>query len=501
MKAPAMKAPARVRQDNPTPTRPPALAAAGSPHERLLALQRSAGNQAVVQLAKATAAKVAVTPQELATLTDAIAKAAHDVVGTPAATDLFPVITAQVKRASPKATAPRHKADDPLAGVYTELYSAGTVAILRRLTPKQRGQVLNSLLDALIPALGGTGTVKAPDAAVDNATAAAADEHLVSKRVKANCEGGWATVRRTLLATFGALEVGPEQAITRANDFYSTLVSAELLGVSGSLVHPDLQAALTAATSWLKARPGVDLDAVRAAMGHPGGFNIRANRNNPLALSEHSFGFAIDLSASLNPNIGKSGALDAVGDAVGTDPRGLTTGGKNAAAVQGVATTLHDASTGYVALMADPALFTARVRTIADGVRTAEHAAKLDDSAATALSTLLRTGAGKAPTVEQVLAAAFDAGTATGARKAAAASLVRLATAWRAANPAKGKRPGASTEATTGSAAAHGFLNLPPTLVAALAGTDAGALTWLGSSSVHDYMHFELPPGRRPALY
>jgi len=95
----------------PSPRRP--VASPSPEHQRLLDLQRAAGNQAVVQLA--AKAKTAVTPEELAALTDRIAKAAHDVVGTPAAADLFRVIAEQVKRTSPKATAPKHKADDPLA--------------------------------------------------------------------------------------------------------------------------------------------------------------------------------------------------------------------------------------------------------------------------------------------------------------------------------------------------------------------------------------------------
>lgn len=59
-----------------------------------------------------------------------------------------------------------------------------------------------------------------------------------------------------------------------------------------------------------------------------------------------------------------------------------------------------------------------------------------------------------------------------------------------------GKRVGAKSEGTPGTVAAHGFMNLPPVLVGALSGSDAGNLQWLGTSSVHDYMHFQLrtPP-------
>jgi hypothetical protein len=470
-------------------------------HERLLELQRTAGNQAVVQLAKGTKPPP-VTADELTALRTRISKAAHDVVGTPAAADLFGVIAAQVRRTKPQAKAPKHKPDDPLAAVYAELYAADTRAILARLASGQRTDLLNSLLDALIPALGGGTPVHAPDAAIDNATAAAADQHLVSARIKSNCEKGWASVRRTLLATFGALEVGPEAAINRANAFYQQLVPATLLGVSGTLVHPDMQAAFDAATAWLTGQPGVDLDAIRADMGRPGGFNIRANRNNPTALSEHSFGFAVDLKAALNPNIGrKGGGLDAVADATGVDPRRMSTAGASAAQVLAVAASLKTASAAYVAVMTDPALFTRRIRVIVDGVRTAEGLSRLDDAGAAALSALLRTEGKTVPKPDAISTAAFPSGTSTDRQHAAVQSLLRMAVAWRAANPASGKRPAAQSEATVGSVAAHGFLSLPPSLVAALSGREGGALTWLGTSGVHDYMHFELPPSRRPKLY
>jgi hypothetical protein len=484
------------------PTGPVRPEARGHPvHERLLELQRTAGNQAVVQLAKGTKPPP-VTAEELSALGTRIAKAAHDVVGTPAAADLFGVIAAQVRRTKPQAKAPKHKPDDPLAAVYTELYAADTRAVLARLESGQRTDLLNSLLDALIPALGGGTPVHAPDKATDNATAAAADEHLVSARIKSNCEKGWASVRRTLLAAFGALEVGPEAAINRANAFYQQLVPAKLLGVSGTLVHPDMQAAFDAATTWLTAQPGVDLDAIRADMGRPGGFNIRANRNNPIALSEHSFGFAVDLRASLNPNIGRKGAaLDAVADATGVDPRTMGTAGASAAQVMAVAASLRTASASYVAVMSDPALFTRRIRVIVDGVRVPEGLLRLDDAGAAALSELLRTEGKKAPKADRIASAAFPSGTPTDRQHAAVASLLRMAIAWRAANPASGKRPAAQSEATVGSVAAHGFLSLPPSLVAALSGREGGALTWLGTSGVHDYMHFELPPSRRPKLY
>jgi hypothetical protein len=58
----------------------------------------------------------------------------------------------------------------------------------------------------------------------------------------------------------------------------------------------------------------------------------------------------------------------------------------------------------------------------------------------------------------------------------------------------------ANSVGTRGSVAAHGFINLPAILVAALAGSDAGNLRWLGTETGSlDFMHFELAP--RPALF
>ena len=69
----------------------------------------------------------------------------------------------------------------------------------------------------------------------------------------------------------------------------------------------------------------------------------------------------------------------------------------------------------------------------------------------------------------------------------------------RLALGARLRRPvDASSVATKGSVAARGFMTLPALLVAALAGSDAGNLKWLGTGQ-HDYMHFELNP--RPPLF
>jgi hypothetical protein len=67
---------------------------------------------------------------------------------------------------------------------------------------------------------------------------------------------------------------------------------------------------------------------------------------------------------------------------------------------------------------------------------------------------------------------------------------------WAGGNDAVPLRPPVTAhEPTLGQLAAHGFMNLPPEVVAALAGADGGGLRWLGGlqGDLKDYMHFELP--------
>jgi hypothetical protein len=86
-------------------------------------------------------------------------------------------------------------------------------------------------------------------------------------------------------------------------------------------------------------------------------------------------------------------------------------------------------------------------------------------------------------------------------RRAAAATLIDLHQTYRASFKGAGRTPAAAVAPSKGAVAAHGFMNLPPQLVKALSGTDTGRLVWLGTGSVHDFMHFELGPGDLPPLF
>jgi hypothetical protein len=61
----------------------------------------------------------------------------------------------------------------------------------------------------------------------------------------------------------------------------------------------------------------------------------------------------------------------------------------------------------------------------------------------------------------------------------------------------KGDRVLPNSYGTPGTIAAHGYLNLPPELVAALVGTDGSDLKWLGLCRIKDMMHFEYNPSHR----
>jgi len=493
--------------------------------EALLNLQRSAGNDAMTRLLQrqargggsavptfgpaiqrqdqAPTTTPAIPAPPAATVVDTlvarIVAVAAPLVGTDQGNRVWLAIQKQILAKTPKDKPPRHKSTEPLAPVYAEMYSAATRADLAALTADEKRELLARLFDSLVPSPTASGSLAAPAAPEDNAAEAAAEEqlNLVSKRITDNCEAGWASVRRQVLARFGAFRDGRVVALERANRFYKALIPSQLLGVKGSLVHPALQKRLDKTNAHLARLPSNVLDAVRKTMGKPGGFNIRPNRNSPLKLSEHSFGFAIDLDAPRNPNIGKSGALQPVLDVFGSDKLFSGKGG-TAIEVETSAFAVALISRTFVGIMSSPAVFTLVARLISDRARDAEGVPAMTDMEAATLSQHLR---GKGSLDESVLLSlTFPKGKGSAQRRALARTLRRLAKAWRQANPAKGKAPRPSSSASAGSIASHGFLNLAPVLIGALAGRDAGGLTWLGWADVHDFMHFQLPDDERNKL-
>jgi hypothetical protein len=105
--------------------------------------------------------------------------------------------------------------------------------------------------------------------------------------------------------------------------------------------------------------------------------------------------------------------------------------------------------------------------------------------------------------LEKAEVAAFE-GEVVGVANKAVDTLVEMwriyVRSFRRGRTAGGARVGAETEGTPGTVAAHGFLNMPSRLVAAMSGSDAGDLQWLGATTVRDFMHFELKAAQRPSL-
>lgn len=331
---------------------------------------------------------------------------------------------------------------------------------------------------------------------------------------------------------------------------------------------------------------------VAAGVERVGGFNIRRNRNNRDALSDHSFGWAFDVDAALNPNLDDSfpgrALTAATGDSIVTGAMETVAAGGTAEELLVPIDEIRAASDAFKAVFADEASLGAAMREhlvqrlkfrirddvpLLDMVRAAAGAGKAGTKARGELAELLKDSWGSIPDAERWLdeadreeivankgwkkwkaekarrdkveekeVAAFRKRRGDAAAKweklkkkgvteeelrrqvdeplqkaeiaAFEAELDRLATRasgvliemWKvyAASFERGRttgsRVGASTEGTPGSVAAHGFMNMPSRLAAALAGSDGGDLDWLGVAGVHDVMHFQLKPGDRPSL-
>jgi hypothetical protein len=372
-----------------------------------------------------------------------------------------------------------------------------------------RRDVMRAVLARLLPSSAEGAPVAVPATVLDEEQQAGEETKLLTGNLKRLVTDKWGSVRVAVLVQFGALEVGTHAAIQRANAYYGQLVRGTLLDHrSHTLVHPKLQQAFDRASDYLRrampALPEEEREAIRATIRTMWSTNIRPNSNAKHKLSDHSFGWAIDLDAKYNPNVGKSGSLDPVQAVTGQDPTAFRTSGKSAQEVMQVAERLRDISQSYTTLMASGGtLLPILTRIAADARRSAslppldaEALAGLMDAAtrpqpgqrANALRALLWPEGAKTPREKPPAAiqSAIDSISAIGAEFRT--SFVKEAIGGKRVNPAPEVKPG--------TVAAHGFMRLPPLLVAALAGSDAGDLRWLGTSSVHDYMHFELkdPP-------
>ena len=450
-------------------------------------------------------------PRPIDDVVQAVVGVARRFVGTPDARELWRAIERQVAATTPRTSAPMPILADPLQPVYEVLYDAVTIRNLRALSQAQKAEALTRIFDRLAPSSATGAPLAAPPlgTAADAAAEARLEQPSVSARIQAFSEGGWVGVRRALLASFGVMEVGPSAAIRRANDYFALLVPSSVCGRNGGPVHPELQARLASTTRALTA---AECDTFRTQIVELGGFWIRPNRNNPASLSAHSFGWAIDVNSARNPNVGRSGALELVPSVTGVDPDVSSAGaamnytsGRTTAEVETEAERLRNASVRYVAVMRTDESIGAEMLRFLNAARATERMPALTPAAANPILAASRQRNASAATLAtrmfaQPAGSPRPGSVALRRRRAAAATLIALHRTFRSSFRGT-RRVAASAIATKGSVAANGFMSLPPRLVATLSGREAGALVWLGTDRVHDFMHFELPVASRPPLF
>ncbi len=470
----------------------------------------------------------------------AVRAAAAPLVGTADGDDVVGILTQQIINARPNTAAQlrRTNPNHPALPLYDVLYGTDVVADLgvidarspsRDAAKARRRQVFLAILDGLVTDVQPRTAVQAPATPLDPAVQIPGERALVP-HVLRYVERSWEAVRLGVITEFGGLVDGTRIALTRAEAYFSALQPAAFRNVTGNTsVHPQLNAAFARADAYINARladtnvPQAErttmANEIRAALGNRSTWaaNLRENRNAPHRLSDHSFGFAIDIDPNANPNIGESGALAPVEDVTGDNPLDDVTLNRTAAQVQTTAQELRRISDEYKDAMASDTTLAPVLLRIANEGRAAVTPTRLPDLASGIGADLVTAVviAGKDQRAAAVRRALWPEGTpapATGGARPPAPTppppqiaraeqrIQRIGDAYRTSftNRATGARVGESSVASKGSVAAHGFMTLPALLVAALAGSDAGNLKWLGTGQ-HDYMHFELNP--RPALF
>ena len=460
--------------------------------------------------------------------------AAAPLVGTADGDDIVGILTQQIINRSPNTAAQlrRRNPTHPALPLYDVLYGTAVVADLGVIDAQSRNQdaadarrrqVFAAILDGLVTDVQPRTAVEAPPTPL-NPTVQIPGERALVPRVLPFVERTWEQVRIGVITEFGGLVDGTRVALARADAYFGALVPAVFRNVRGATrVHPRLNAAFARADTLINARlndPNVPqatrttmANEITTALGrNTWAANLRENRNAPHRLSDHSFGFAIDIDSDRNPNIGKSGALGPVEDVTGDDPTDDVTLGRTAAQVETTAEELRRISDEYKDAMANDTALAPVLLRIANEGRAAVTPTALPALAAGAgadLVTAVVVG-GRDPRAAAVRRALWPEGTpaAPGTRPPAPPAQIlnaerriqRIGDAYRTsfANRAQGTRVGMSSGGSKGSVAAHGFMTLPALLVGALAGSDGGNLKWLGTGQ-QDFMHFELNP--RPPLF
>lgn len=315
----------------------------------------------------------------------------------------------------------------------------------------------------------------------------------VSSFVQQNIQGGFAgfvSFRTRLYTKFGAPN-DPPTAISRINAYYKQLVAAAFPKPTFKTpVHPDLKKRLDKTAERLAAvGAGAKLDQIKGI----GGFAIRPNVNSPTELSNHSFGWAVDMDAALNPNIKIPDDLRALiqnltgVDVYGAESVKLRTPAPYAELLP-AAVTLSKASAAFVEAFKTDASLAAALGTAFQRLTTVALA-PADRSAIVAF------GRQQPPNKQGIK-------TLLAGKGVPAAAQTAIVTLCTQAIDLQRRAKLVTKPEITGSdktIARFGFFNLPPEVVAALVANNGGALRWLGAAnSTKDYMHFEMYPADVP---
>jgi hypothetical protein len=552
----------RRRPPSPASRSPLAADPASLSPERMLQLQRLAGNATVTALVETAQRALApdLVAQELPPLAsdpvmdlaDEITEAASPLAGTPGARGIWDLIRWQFTNRQ-AGSAAASKQVGPVPRFKNVLYSKSVADRINKLKKAQKAKAL----ELIFGALGDVADVRAKQAGGAEGFLSPGEEY---KLVQASSlarfiksEAAYRGIRTGLLGAFGALQVGTVAALTNAGAYYKSMVKVDnfmgkKLGWT-CYVHPDLSTAIANAEARLDAireEKTAQTNARAASWWYANvansvsnfgdGVSIRANANNALELSLHSYGWAIDVNASFNPNV-PGFPRDLVSEMTGVDVFSSSTGqskgnfarGKSGAEVRKEAERLRQASEQFAgAFQSQEALQAAMLKLINGRL----HAAWDNDQMKVIyplVQAAIDAGKGLKKQSDREAAQASARDTLTDqlrllqdtvgppvALRAGGFQRLNLANTllqlerlyrrvWSKYNKKTKTMERVAPQARVtdvASIAAHGFMNLNADLVAALAGSEGGKLNWLGAvdeSNTKDFMHFEL--ASRPPLY
>ncbi|MER9133262.1 M15 family metallopeptidase [Mesorhizobium sp. M0768] len=385
--------------------------------------------------------------------------------------------------------------------LFPGLDAPAVVALLETFEPAELAAALRlALMTALeritLPVEEAAGAITATISATASSADILSEWNQLSAFVRSNISDGFAgfqNIRGRLYTQFGA-PGNPAKAIERVNAYYKQMVGAGLPKASfKSPVHPDLKIRLAKAATLLAAKGAQPaLNTIKSV----GGFNIRPNVNSPGQLSNHSFGWAVDIDPEINPNIKKTNLpLAIIAAFTGVDLYGAESVQLRTPApydtLLPAATILSRANAAFVAAFATAA-------GLKDGMGTAVTrlcGATLPGSKLTTAYALATAVPAKLAELGTLLE---GAGATPAKAKAAARVLADSADLFRKA--AKVSAP--KIIGIEASVARFGFFNLAPEAAAGLAASDGGGLRWLGAAvATKDYMHFELFGADQPKLF